>query len=77
MIPNRMQQQLLRCSLYEFKEVPFNEDSQEQLRNLLDTFRKLRDAQVFNNPMWVDILNTPEFTTYIEETYIMNKDRWN
>ena len=44
--------------MYEFKEVPFNEDSQEQLQNLLDTFRKLRDAQIFNNPMFADVLNT-------------------
>ena len=63
--------------MYEFQELPFNEDSQEQLQNLLDTFRKLRDAQVFNNPMVADVLNTPEFEAYLEETYILDKDRWN
>ena len=62
-----------------FDEVPANEekDSQEVLQHLLDAARKMRDAQVFNNPMFPDVLNTPEFRDYIEETYLMDRDRWN
>jgi hypothetical protein len=61
----------------EFNEPPSNQEAQEQLQNLLDAARKMRDAQVFNNPMFVDVLNTPEFAEYLEETYLMNRDRWN
>jgi hypothetical protein len=63
--------------MYEFKEIPFDEEQQKQLDNLLETARKMRDAQVFNNPMFVDVLKTPELRDYIEETYILDKDRWN
>jgi len=61
----------------EFNEPPSNQGAQEQLQNLLDAARKMRDAKVFNNPMFPDILKTPEFAEYIEETYLMDRDRWN
>ena len=63
--------------MFEFKEIPFDEEQQKKLENLIETARKMRAAQVFNNPMYVDVLGTPEFRDYIEETYILDKDRWN
>tara|TARA_Y100000310_G_scaffold326259_1_gene390911 strand:+ start:1063 stop:1254 length:192 start_codon:yes stop_codon:yes gene_type:complete len=63
--------------MYEFKEIPFDEEQQKKLDDLLETARKVRATQVFNNPMFIDVLNTPEFRDYIEETYILDKDRWN
>ena len=63
--------------MFEFKELPFDEEQQKQLENLLETVRKARDAQIFNNPMWADVLGTPEGRSYLEDIYIMDKDRWN
>ena len=37
--------------MFEFKEIPFDEEQQKKLENLIETARKMRAAQVFNNPM--------------------------
>ena len=62
-----------------FDEVPAGEekDSQEVMQHLLDAARKMRDTQVFNNPIYVDILYSPQAIEYFVETYLLNKDRWN
>ena len=62
-----------------FDEVPADEekDSQEVMKHLLDAARKMRDTQVFNNPMFVDILNSPQAREYFVDTYLLNRDRWN
>ena len=59
-----------------FKWEP-NEESQEQLDKLMDMVRMQRNLQLFNSDEYHDVLGTAHGTAYLEEKYIMDKDRWN
>ena len=60
----------------EFREVP-SDNQKELMQSLLDAARGMRDIEMFNNPMVVDFLGTPELDEYLEETFLMDRDRWN
>jgi len=59
-----------------FKWEP-NEESQEQLNKLMDMVRMQRNLRLFNSSEYVDILGTDWGDEHLENTYILDKDRWN
>jgi hypothetical protein len=60
-----------------FEEIQSSEEDQAKIQQLLEMFRKERDKSAFDTEEYKDILGTPALTSYLEDTYILDKDRWN
>jgi hypothetical protein len=54
-----------------------NEENHEEIERLFTEMRKHRDTNLFNNPMYPNVLGTDELSVYLETTYIFDKGRWN
>ena len=54
-----------------------NKNEHEMIERLFAEARKHRDTNIFNNPLYPNVLGTEELDAYIETTYIFDKTRWN
>ena len=52
-----------------FEEIQSSEEDQAKIQQLLEMFRKERDKAAFDTEEYL--------TSYLESTYILDKDRWN
>jgi len=62
--------------MFGFEEIQSSEEDQEKLQQLLEMFRKERDKTAFDTEEYQNILGTSALTSYLETTYIFDKDRW-
>ena len=60
-----------------FEEIQSSEEDQAKLQQLLEMFREERDKSAFDTEEYQDVLGTSALTAYLENTYILDKDRWN
>jgi hypothetical protein len=60
-----------------FEEIQSSEEDQAKIQQLLEIFRKERDKSAFDTEEYQDVLGTSALTSYLESTYILDKDRWN
>ena len=60
-----------------FEEIQSSEENQAKIQQLLEMFRKERDKAAFDTKEYQDVLGTSALTSYLESTYILDKDRWN
>ena len=63
--------------MFDFEEIQSSKEDQEKIQQLMEMIRKERDKAAFDTEEYQNILGTSALTSYLESTYILDKDRWN
>ena len=62
--------------MFVFEEIQSSKEDQEKIQQLMEMFLKERDKAAFDIEEYQNILGTSALTSYLETTYIFDKDRW-